>query len=121
MTATSLEQSKRVLELGIKPDTADMWWHPDWSKYPDCVRRCGVENIPAWSLTSLWDLIPVHIITDKLHFRLRMDKGENDFSIWYDDFNGCCVYEDADFTSKEPFEATIKMIEWLCKNSYLGK
>lgn len=57
---TSMEQSKILLDLGLDPKTADMWYHPDYSydNIPDLSRRCRVENIPAWSLSKLLRLLP---------------------------------------------------------------
>ena len=58
--STSLEQSRRVLELGLKPETADMVWismsgghyiyASPWSNHK------RPQDIPAWSLHRLWEL-----------------------------------------------------------------
>ncbi len=58
---TRREQSRRLLALGLKPDTADMssdgWndpvvsWGMEWSKE---VIESG--RLPAWSLGRLWEL-----------------------------------------------------------------
>ena len=61
---TSLEQSKKLIELGIDVNTADMFWlttdkprlhvlTEDLEKYSrwDCM--------PAWSLAALLELIPI--------------------------------------------------------------
>lgn len=51
---TSVEQSKRLLELGLKKDTADMCLEYSAGKYyPKTHRIYGVLNIPAWSLHRL--------------------------------------------------------------------
>ena len=58
--STSLEQSRRVLELGLKPETADMVWismsgghyiyAAPWSNHK------RPQDIPAWSLHRLWEI-----------------------------------------------------------------
>lgn len=58
--ATSIEESKRLLELGIDPNTADMSY--DWiggKVYDLCLAPCVNEmDIPAWSLGALIELLP---------------------------------------------------------------
>lgn len=58
---TSVEQSKRLLDLGLKPETADMCWFNDMQK-PFCTPyKCFVDRaqdmkwviFPAWSLHRL--------------------------------------------------------------------
>ena len=57
---TSIEQSRRLLALGLKKETADMH-HYRWSEgywgveaYPP--RGDAPSFIPAWSLGRLWEL-----------------------------------------------------------------
>ena len=63
---TSIEQSKKLLELGIDVYTADMYWKNGVSdKYIQCFTpfvSSGTNidydyDIPAWSLTALLGLI----------------------------------------------------------------
>lgn len=65
---TSVEQSKRLLELGLKKETADMMYRtyeniPEEYRYyelvPEFYRPCieGVVHIPAWSLHRLLILL----------------------------------------------------------------
>ena len=62
MVCTSIEQSKKLLELGIDITTADMWWNIGIGGYsgPSCVSVSDVD-IPAWSLSALLELIPESI------------------------------------------------------------
>ena len=55
---TSREQSERLLALGLKKETADMW-------YPHFAKTCPIplidevlttDDIPAWSLNRLIEL-----------------------------------------------------------------
>ena len=73
---TSIEQSKKLLELGLNPDTADMCYCPimdidsmsntGFLKIPDChpfseVKDCKVQYLPAWSLSALLDFLKNNI------------------------------------------------------------
>ena len=66
---TTVEQSKRLLGLGLKPETADMYWvnHLDlWMPvmllYED--RPLDNNDIPAWSLHRLIEMMPKNIAID---------------------------------------------------------
>lgn len=66
---TTAEQSKRLLGLGLKPETADMssdgWndpvvsWGMEWSKE---VIESG--RLPAWSLHRLIEMMPGNVTSD---------------------------------------------------------
>ena len=58
---TTKEQSKRLLDIGIKRDTADMY-HYKWSEGYWDIQACPVRGsgpcyIPAWSLHRLMLLL----------------------------------------------------------------
>ena len=56
---TTKEQSIRLLALGLKKQTADMWY-PHFAKtYPIPLvdEVLTTDDIPAWSLHSLWELL----------------------------------------------------------------
>ena len=63
---TSIEQSKKLLELGIDVKTADMFWDTLFAKKPEAqvnnhhfIDEYDDEHrVPAWSLTALLELIP---------------------------------------------------------------
>lgn len=68
---TSIEQAKKLVELGIDADTADMYWATDiemviTTPYVSCLN--GEKNIPAykdaipcWSTEALLKLLPREI------------------------------------------------------------
>lgn len=75
---TSIEQSKKLIELGISVNTADMFWdmaEPDKRRKPlvgPISDYYDMEDwaVPAWSLSALLDLMP------KIHGeRPRLDTG----------------------------------------------
>lgn len=59
---TSIKQSKKLIELGVDIDTADMYWDYDIQKHEDYPMVMDEQFddtcIPAWSLTALLKLIP---------------------------------------------------------------
>ena len=62
MIATNLEQSKRLIELGVDPSTADMFYRDNgedlklmWELVVD------KPKFPAWSLSALLKLTPYYI------------------------------------------------------------
>lgn len=84
---TSIEQSKKLIELGIDINTADMFYS-SWTILADgeyilsplngetvtnLQREYGNQIIPAWSLASLLELIPNYVINkvdDKIYANL---------------------------------------------------
>ena len=61
MVCTNIEQSNRLIELGINPNTADMGWFKAYSLreeiYKPFIKGYKLENhktdIPAWTLYKL--------------------------------------------------------------------
>ena len=79
---TSIEQSKRLLELGLKKETADMVHYAYSVDSGMAIRpfrwlsfsQVDMENfIPAWSLHRLLFLIPKEVNIDGFKFPLRSD------------------------------------------------
>lgn len=81
--ATSIEQSKRLLELGIDPNTASMS-HDRW----EFKGKCGYtlmtqpisasfshkDAIPAWTLGNLISILPNKVVIDGSHCFLSLRK-----------------------------------------------
>ena len=113
---TSVEQSKRLLELGLKPETADMKHFFDnrndysffhhWECIPyewDKEFLVDSENIPAWSLHRLIEMCNNSHFTISLYY--------NEVSVNGDLFE---VYDGT-------FDNLVSVIEWLIKNRYINK
>lgn len=125
--ATSKEQSKRILECGIDPKSADLSLDPE-TDYLYLMRwseRCHSKvEIPAWSLSSLLEMIPQRIMMPHcltpcdfiLHHHPCM------WSAMYHDGKTSGDSEDYMLqcgsvqTADDPIEVCVKMIEWLQKN-----
>ena len=117
---TDLPQSKKLAEI-LPLESADMWYqHIAYSVkdgslkptyFPMVIRDDESDkDIPCWSLAALLDVIPKHI---KDYNVLRIDIGDNDTSIWYDEI-GCGVNNDLpDITMESAVDACVAMIEKL--------
>lgn len=61
--ATTIEQSKRLLEAGVPKESADMRWEQFPGLVPHLCYQPGVMPLippkvtPAWSLSALWSII----------------------------------------------------------------
>jgi hypothetical protein len=104
--ATSIEESKRLLELGIDPNTADMSY--DWiggKVYDLCLAPCVNEmDIPAWSLGALLDICPYD---RDVYF------DRNRYGIWIDTELTTMPF-DGDYIG-----AVVKTIELLVNEGYI--
>ena len=62
---TTVEQSKKLIELGLDVETADMYWDFQPDGYVLIASELGYyhneSEIPAWSLVALLELLPKEI------------------------------------------------------------
>jgi len=65
---TDIEQSKKLIELGVDANTADMCHRYRWSNNSFINLPCAEKarepitgDIPAWSLSALLELIPPYL------------------------------------------------------------
>lgn len=75
MICTSIEQSKDLMELGLDPNTADMFWDTLISKKPEThvwnhhfIDELIDDRVPAWSLSALleiWGSVDTHVMLYK--------------------------------------------------------
>ena len=58
---TSIEESKKLIELGLKPETADMWYR-SLLDFPEIKRTINGELgiLPCWSVGQLLELMPTY-------------------------------------------------------------
>ena len=92
---TTREQSERLLSLGLKKETADMYWTKPFGDWIAIVGSGGIldeDNIPAWSLHRLIEIVshtqyPYYVISKELPI----------------------------------YDALCERIEWLIKEGYFNK
>lgn len=108
---TTIEQSKKFIELGIDVNTADMYWDYDYDiqqeyKYYPRVMDKQFDDvcIPAWSLSALLELIHNN------SYILRNTGVEtNRYNIW-------AIQRKSLVWCKTPLDAAFEMVCWLLEN-----
>lgn len=135
MIATTLEQSRKLVELGISADTADM--HYAFSAiggaaFQDMIDASATllpENYnrkysyePAWSLNALLDLIPKRI--NDYQFCIKWD-GDVEMIYYVNKERKLLYFENTRSThhyspdAKNLLDATFEMVCWLKENKYI--
>lgn len=108
---TSIEQSKKLIDLGIDVNTADMCYIDGSDK--DCQVKDGTldyEDIPAWSLSVLLELMPKEL-EDDLDLCYGTFYGNGEYpALW-----ACSCINYIDF-GDTPVDAAFKVVCWLLKN-----
>ena len=119
---TNIEQSKKLLELGIDTETADMSYRFDFddevyelstAPYIDwVVPKYGESDkfetiLPAWSLTALLELMP-EIGGDTPTLKKRPN--ETKWGCWYENWH---IIKQGD----DQVDAAYNMIVWLKENN----
>ena len=121
---TDLIQSKKLIELGVDVNTADMWYqHIGYSitdgkekpKYFPMVIRDNISNedIPAWSLSALLEFVPNGEKNDENYVDTE---SHSDFYIctYRNCWDGCIHSE---YSKENLFDAVFGMICWLKENN----
>lgn len=127
---TTIEQSDRLLELGLNDNTADMF-HPaqhigkDIVRYSDSPKRVQeehfeifVDDLPAWSLHRLIAIMPDKIKMMSItmawwDFHLQIYKT----TVSYIGLRGVTAFNQND----NLYDNIIDCIEWLIKDGYFNK
>lgn len=118
---TDINQSKKLLDLGLKPETADMhhykWSEGYWDIYACPPRGSDSCYIPAWSLHRLIELLPQDIHLDDYadtHYYLTIDPSKviylNSHRLWIYQRDGGCLYD-----------KLVDTIEWTIRNNFFNK
>ena len=109
---TSIEQSKELMKF-LPLESADMFYRNNgidvklmWEHNAQKVTS------PCWSQTALYNILPVTFgnILEKNALRLRIDKGENDFAVWYENIDTRLVEDGLDVIASNPVDAYFEMI-----------
>lgn len=161
--ATSKDQSKRLLALGLKPETADMVYHHsnsrvkqlEWEletkpptlrgkfwtperiaklksplhKHSDGTPMTGEEifdsiwgqDIPAWSLSRLIEMLPVEVPDPKPGFEPHhpeLIKHELGYNLSIRRSTADCLV--GTHIEDDPIECCVSMIHWLVKHKHFN-
>jgi hypothetical protein len=114
---TDKNQSERLLALGLKKETADMYWWNGKSWVYDSPFFAD-DEIPAWSLHRLLSLLPDYIVVNSSsglnpNFYLNIRDG----FVSYKDNRGFTYSS----TFGNMYDAIISMISFLIKEGYFNK
>lgn len=128
---TNEKQSKRLLDMGLNPETADMF-HV-WDYTTNCINGVNVlynlnqlesNDIPAWSLSRLIEFLPTNIVKKGYTFNSNyknVPSSQFYLSIWpfYRKQISYEVYVDGEpyylwkSTKNNLFDNIIDCIEWI--------
>ena len=107
--ATSINQSKKLIELGIDRETADMYYWESEGKEYLYVGKCNdINGIPAWSLSALMELMPFPSLHNFFNNKWRCD-------IHYEDGDVRKFGKDADSPLDAAFEMMVYVLEKMIK------
>lgn len=124
---TTIEQSKRLLELGLKPDTADMVHINMLDSWICVIKQGDEEDLPyddlylAWSLNRLIELCP-----ETIYFEETYDDNEVYCSLHIEDKDRI-VYHDYGSNvynfdkHRNIYNNIIDCINWLIKGDNFNK
>ena len=119
---TDLEQSKKLIELGIDVNTADMFWdtaEPNERRKPlvgPISDYCDMDDwaVPCWSLSALLDLMP------KIHGeRPRLDTGRIQTEKYYVEYPYHESTKNDWYSTKlcdSAVDAAFEMVCWVINN-----
>lgn len=116
---TTIEQSKKLLELGLKPDTADMnhfFINRKWVIQPGYCKLSHItfpqDYIPAWSLHRLIEMCPT-IIDNPPRF-VAVSSFKTSLILMTDKISD-------NFNRGKTYDNMIDCIEWLIKEKHFNK
>ena len=122
---TTREQSERLLTLGLKKETADMFYaaihigtevvgyqvSPIYNEYNFEIFP---DDIPAWSLNRLIEMMPLDVVPEGGFDNIfTLTKNPSGYSVEYDGFSY--------YYKKNIYDTLIEGIECLIKKGYFNK
>lgn len=119
---TTIEQSKKLIELGISTDTADMYWWTHSKRYYREAMDDGDFNkesdIPAWSLTALFEILPNDEVTSTTVTRGGWNiEPPKYLDIWFAEYETENHDNDFSLSANNPIDAAFEMVVWLKENN----
>lgn len=119
---TTVEQSKKLIELGLDIETSDMYWDFQETGYiliADELRYYHNDSeIPAWSLAALFELLPkeIEFYSDECEFIPLLSRYYDDKSKFICNYdNGACEHW---YIEDSPVDAVYNMLVWTIENGY---
>lgn len=133
---TTIEQSKKLLELGLNPKTSDCNWQhaPGYENYegkitgfwddPEWGQSGDSKDLPCWSLGALLDVMPKIIYKEHDMFGWDLYPTNKNIRLAYIKYGNVNTpdYQEIVFheiNEKTPIEAIYSMVVWLLENEYI--
>lgn len=121
---TTKEQSSRLLEAGVRPESADMYL--DEFYLPVAFEYRRIEGhvsqdmaFPAWSLSKLIEMLPATISQrNRPCLSLEITKDQEYWFIQYTELGYDCKHE---VMRENVLDAVVNMIEWLIREGHFDK
>lgn len=124
---TIIEQSKKLIELGLNPNTADMCYIQHFGEYnnevtfieevPILVHTIDTIDLPCWSLGALINLMPSMIYKGGETFTLRIYKDV----VYHVCYKSHYHLDEIWFSKENLLDAAFEMVYWLLENNYIKK
>lgn len=124
---TTVEQSKRLLGLGLKKETADMGWgtitlngEPITFSTEDSWDDVEITeiHIPAWSLHRLIEMMPRYVQRGNIHYERTLFP---ESVCYYKELYKDCGDNLISFDSPNLYARLIHCIEWLIEDNLFNK
>ena len=134
MIATTIEQSKKLIELGLDEKSADMYYFlnptPAGNIYilNPILLDIGVKkipeyekgDIPAWSANALLELIPDMITVDDIGCSLELSRNWVSYE-GYDGYDSSYMIQPMIFEKKPFLELLFDTVIWLLEHGHIGE
>ena len=132
---TTIEQSKKLIELGLSAESADMEYIAQYGSddeyFEPAVFKIETEidsdypepvTLPCWSLGALLEVMPLYLYDeDDDFYMMALDHNSNGWNVSYGGEDEYDFIRFADEGGKTPIEAAYNMVVWLLENGYIEK
>ena len=127
---TNPNQSEQLLEHGFRAQAADFWWTPFVWTIPDpnaapvlayadrptlYTEQFTPQDVPAFSLTTLFQALPSSILVDGVTYYLNIAKEQDSYMLSYSN-----LIESSTYIYRDGFDLidiTVQIIVFLLKNN----
>ena len=125
MIVTTIEQSLRLIELGLKKTSSDLYYckgHRDELEVIVKHENLDDEDIVAWSLDALVNEMPKEIKEDDKKYGFHLETTHNLYYVSYYryDIDGIWYLHTTEMCDCT-IDAAYEMVCWLLENGYIKK
>lgn len=120
---TTIEQSKKLLELGLQPDTADMiykFYHSCGNDAYPSIIEAGTyvkkEDVPCWTAEALMKAMPAVVNEGKYECFIKSCRTKQGFILECSNNNGYIAFG---VHSESMTNGLVTMMTWLLENKHM--